>query len=451
MSEPLPRRRLLKLSLQLTLLSTVSRISACRDAGEDKLAGKRVAVIGAGAAGLAAASALLAAGATVRVLEASARVGGRVKTLTGFADFPIELGAEEIHGDQSSWYDHAVRNGAEFAAADDSDRIFVDGALEGEQILENDADFRAAIRVSDALEAYRGADVTVAQYLAAERVAARALPLMEAWLGNEYGSSNSRLGAATLAADAREWSSGGKNFALTGSYEALLLAAFADAAALAETGSPVDRIDDSGEEVRITLASGEELTADAAVITVPLAALRAGRPEITWPAERQRALQAIGMDAGMKVILKFTRRFWPEDLGSLYGIAGCPEFWYTALGRGQDAVLTAFVMGTAAEALRTAPDRVAALLAGLDSAFGGEASATFDAAEIADWTDDPFVGGAYSSPTPGSRAARNTLAAPLGRLFFAGEATHTGGHYATVHGAVETGERAAREVLELLG
>lgn len=439
----LNRRRL----LQLSLLSSLGRITACRS---DKLTGQSIIVVGAGASGLAATSALLAQGATVRVLEASARVGGRVKTLTGFADFPIELGAEEIHGDHSSWYDHAVEEGAEFDEADNTDQIFVDNALESDQILERDADFRKAVQVSDSIYNWHGADITVAQYLQSEGVSDRTMPLLAAWLGNEYGSSNERLGVASMATDDRLWSSGNKNFALTGSYEELLLAAFADAVALVETEQPVDAIVDHGDSVTITLASGETIDANAVLITVPLAALKAGRPSIAFPAARQEALQTIGMDAGMKVILKFSTRFWPADLGSLYGIKNCPEFWYTALGRGQDAVLTAFVMGSAAEALRAAPDRVALLLEGLDQAFEGAASAAFEAAEIADWTDDPFVGGAYSSPSPNSSAARSVIAAPLGRLFFAGEATHTEGHYATVHGAIETGERAAGEILNFL-
>ena len=62
------------------------------------MASHRVIIVGAGAAGLAAGDHLIAAGPEVTLLEASERAGGRIRHLDGFADFPIELGAEEVHG-----------------------------------------------------------------------------------------------------------------------------------------------------------------------------------------------------------------------------------------------------------------------------------------------------------------------------------------------------------------
>ena len=71
---------------------------------EDSTFEGSVAIIGAGAAGLYAAHLLSKRGIPVKVFEASDRIGGRIKPLTGFASFPIELGAEEIHGDNSVLY-----------------------------------------------------------------------------------------------------------------------------------------------------------------------------------------------------------------------------------------------------------------------------------------------------------------------------------------------------------
>ena len=68
-----------------------------------------------------------------------------------------------------------------------------------------------------------------------------------------------------------------------------------------------------------------------------------------------------------------------------------------------------------------------------------------------DWQSDPFSRGGYSYVRPGGLAAQEELARPAGRvLFFAGEATETSGRCATVDGALATGQRAAREVLESL-
>jgi monoamine oxidase len=69
-----------------------------------------------------------------------------------------------------------------------------------------------------------------------------------------------------------------------------------------------------------------------------------------------------------------------------------------------------------------------------------------------DWSADRWARAAYSYPVVGAADAPAQLAEPVaGTLFFAGEATHAGGEHASVHGAIATGIRAAREVLASLG
>jgi monoamine oxidase len=71
-----------------------------------------------------------------------------------------------------------------------------------------------------------------------------------------------------------------------------------------------------------------------------------------------------------------------------------------------------------------------------------------DAAYFHDWQSDPFSRGAYSYGAVGSDGAQQTLATPVeNTLFFAGEATDTTGLNGTVHGAIASGRRAAREIL----
>ncbi len=67
---------------------------------------------------------------------------------------------------------------------------------------------------------------------------------------------------------------------------------------------------------------------------------------------------------------------------------------------------------------------------------------------VHDWQNDPYARGGYSFVTVGGDDARKQLAAPLeDTLFFAGEATDTEGEATTVAGALQSGIRAAREVL----
>jgi monoamine oxidase len=79
------------------------------------------------------------------------------------------------------------------------------------------------------------------------------------------------------------------------------------------------------------------------------------------------------------------------------------------------------------------------------------AQAEFAGGMMHDWTDDAFARGAYSYITVGGEGARAALGAPLdGALFFAGEATSTDGQGGTVNGALQTGVRAANEVMRAL-
>jgi monoamine oxidase len=94
-------------------------------------------------------------------------------------------------------------------------------------------------------------------------------------------------------------------------------------------------------------------------------------------------------------------------------------------------------------------DPVRFALEELDEIFGAKiASRSFERGLIADWGADPWIRGLYSYPTVlTTEAAREALARPLGgKIFFAGEATNTLGASGTVHGAMETGWRAANEV-----
>jgi monoamine oxidase len=66
-----------------------------------------------------------------------------------------------------------------------------------------------------------------------------------------------------------------------------------------------------------------------------------------------------------------------------------------------------------------------------------------------DWLKEPHINGAYSYTTPNSETAFINLAASINsKVFFAGEATHYAGHHASVHGAIETGKRAAKEIID---
>jgi monoamine oxidase len=197
--------------------------------------------------------------------------------------------------------------------------------------------------------------------------------------------------------------------------------------------------------------------ADAAILTVPLPLLF----QIVLPAaarERVAAAADIGFGNVVKILLRFTTRWWADhagrdlaDLSFLLSDAPVPTWWtqYPA----EYPVLTGWLAGPKA-------DRVSSLttaeLADLGLASLAE---IFDlppdrirrdllASEAINWGNDPFARGAYSYATPKTREAQSLLRKPDdGRIFFSGEALYAGPDMGTVEAALASGQETAQTIL----
>src|SRR5262245_11528359 len=129
-----------------------------------------VLVIGAGAAGLAAARALADAGQQVVVLEARDRIGGRVWTDHTFGPVPVERGAEFIHGERAgtwAWLRRAGLSAAPQTRWSGRRVVLEDGRLAGADLLHERPDLRRVFELEDLLAAYNGPDCSLAEWLAA--------------------------------------------------------------------------------------------------------------------------------------------------------------------------------------------------------------------------------------------------------------------------------------------
>lgn len=419
----------------------------------------KVLIIGAGAAGLHAARLLHQSGVKVTVLEAAARAGGRVKSLTNFAAFPLELGAEELHGERSVSYRLARAQGLPLRACRERLHLWRDlCAGRHAKLRADDPDFLAAQRFLDALPEYRGPDVPLSQALAAQPP--RVAELLHAVLGNEYAADSERLGMQALSAAETAWQrQGTRNYLLDGVPLIGLLATGAPPVLL---GRGVTAIDWSGPEVVVTTREGERFFAEHAVVTVPLPVLRDGDIAFTpaLPADKLHAARGIGTGPTLKIFLRFRRDLWPARRSGLtvIGAPHAPQLWsYGTRGAQPDRILTCFVSGRAAEALLALGARaLPTLLGDLDRALSGPgeraASRALTDHLIQDWSAEPFIRCGYSYPTPGSVPHRATLALPLCRpgalrpsVTFAGEATHDR-LFGSLQGALLSAERAVSEL-----
>jgi monoamine oxidase len=429
-----------------------------------------VLVIGAGAAGLAAAAALAAGGRSVLVLEARDRIGGRIWTRhePGVAA-PIELGAEFVHG-------YAERNVAWLARAGKSAIETEDShwRLENGELRQRDSFFQ---KVREVLLEHRDQvthDVsldTVLDELLKNELSAdeRAYARM---MAEGFDAADTSKASARAIAD--EWTgdmlSSAPQSRPEGGYTSLLLAL---AGAL-----PIDkvhvRLQTIVREVKWARGSVEvsgesfgqpfSVTAPRAIVTLPLGILQLSPDardavRFTPPLDAKReALQGIGFGPVIKLVLKFHSAFWADLDDGRYRDGGFfhatgrefPTFWTPLPVRAP--VINAWAGGPRAARLAAKHDfggLVREALESLDAVFNHrcDVQSLLEAAYWHNWAADPFAHGAYSYVAVGGATARQDLGRPLeDTLFFAGEATDTD-ESATVTGALLSGERAASEVL----
>ncbi|MEZ5405016.1 MAG: NAD(P)/FAD-dependent oxidoreductase [Verrucomicrobiia bacterium] len=419
---------------------------------------RNVIIIGAGAAGLNAARVLHQAGVSVRVLEATSLKGGRIRALEGFADFPIELGAEEIHGEDSLVYQWAQEEKIPLirpVMANDllhlGDRfLWYDEALE-------DSLAKQALRLLYELFPYQGADITVEDYLVQKHFPVEVRHFLDSRLGVEFGTTLNHLSLAGILQWGLEWLNRETNFTLKQEYLSIMTRKFAPVEPFIHYNTPVQSIDYRSERVRVLTKTQETFEADMVVVTVPLTVLKEETIEFLpeLPQVKKDAIHRIGMSPGMKIIFKFSKAFWPERLYFLHTEGLFPQFWVTSKGKeSKDHVLTAFLGGDRAALCNTLSDYgVARALEGLDNIFGDAgnkvASRSLKDVYIANWGKEPYFRGLYSFPTPHTNGLREKLAESLDqKIYFAGEATHAGGASGTAHGALETGEAVAQAILK---
>lgn len=451
-STPFSRRDGLRLFGGFGALSLISGPAGAIRAVEARSA----LVVGAGAAGLAAARTLHDAGLAVTVLEARDRLGGRVWTDRQFAPHPLELGAEFMHGDRVSTWKLVEAAGLNALAGFEAGGFYLHagGALLHEDraqrlpemaYLEEDA-------LMDVIETWvedGHPDTTVAEILRRDlTLDGEAYQRLENAFAGDFAAGFDRLGAYGLVEAGYEGDGDG-DFRLVEGYSRLFehFAAGLDI----RFNTPVAALTWSETQVTAAAASGEIFEAERAVVALPLGVLQAGDVRFSppLPAEKQRAIDGLGAGHIVKLILRFDAPFWPDDLEFLLTPLSTQLWWRPGWGRADEApILTAFAGGEAARALAALGERGAVDLAlgQLETIFGQPLRRRLAAARLVAWADDPYTKMAYSYVPVGGAGLRAALAHSVGALHFAGEAANPD-RPATVHGALDSGMRAAREIL----
>lgn len=416
----------------------------------------QIAIIGAGAAGLYAGYLLAEKKANYTIYEAADQIGGRIRSLKGFADFDLELGAEKIQGNRSLWYDWVKESGASFVPNTSTDFYQIGNQVLSETQWGNNADFKAAVSLAQQAMNYSGADTTLLQYMESAKLASGVRHIADALVANAHGTSANRLSVLGTTEERQAWSAGEGEFLLANrSLTSVLEEKFKNILPRVVLNTQIKRIDYTNERIMLEDAQAQRRYVDKVIITVPLAVLQSTDLQFVpaLPESKLASIRSIGMGAGIKVILEFNQRFWDAATDSVYTSGAVPEYRASSNGRSTKSfMLTGLTMGERAEALsaQSSAAAIQSIIKELDVIYGkGVASGALTNARLMDWGKDPFIKGAYSYPIVGGGGllTRQTLSLPVQRkVYFAGEATHYGGHSGTVHGAIESGRRVVEEL-----
>ena len=429
-------------------------------------------VIGAGAAGLAAARRLARANFSVILLEARDRVGGRVLSeRAGSTGHFAELGAEFIHGSAAETME--LLREANLSSVSTEGESWVcgdDGRLRREE-----RDFAGTtggiFEKTSALEK----DESVADFLRrfehdpAMRESVRAARSFV----EGFDAADPQIASARAIADELRSGVDSKSARPAGSYHGMFKelekACIREGVELS-LRTMVRRIAWSRGDVIVETTSDahtETVRARTAIVTLPAGVLQFRGDETAvvfepgLPQAKLEALRYIEMGHVVKLALQFRSRFWERIEGGRYRAAAFfrpandafAAYWVQDPLHG--TIVTAWAGGPKARAIEDLGD--AALIEravnGLGTMLGAVelAREELEGAIHHDWTHDPFSRGAYSYVRVGGRNVREQLAEPLdSAVFFAGEATATGGEGGTVNGALATGYKAAARAVRAL-
>jgi monoamine oxidase len=406
-----------------------------------------VAIVGAGAAGLAAAHEARERGLEFVVLEAKNRIGGRAFTESASFGVPFDHGCHWLHSASRNPFTAIARElGCAVGLPTGDRRMFLGGrwATDVEQ-AEWEAFYLGSVAAIEAA-GEAGRDVSLADVVDRD---SRWTPYFDRLIATTEGVDPDL--ASTL--DFVRYADTFENWPVRDGYGALI--ARWGAGVPVELSTPVERIVWSGREVELRGPRGT-VHARTVILTVSLGVLEAGSIafEPALPAWKRDAIEALQMGPVDKIALGFAGSAFEVPDGTYAPSAGAsaPGIGFQLRPFGQDLAI-GWVAGRDAVELERAgePAAIDFALERLVSMFGTDLRDRFTHGLATRWAADPDMLGSYSSARPGRAHLRGNLATPIdGRLFFAGEAASLD-WYSTAHGAYVTGIAAAQAVASVLG
>jgi len=404
-----------------------------------------VAIIGAGAAGIAAGRRIVDARLDCVVVEARARLGGRAWTFDHRSACPIDLGCGWLHSaDRNPWRELAEIQGR---SIDKTPPPWMRlSAPIGFSLSEQAAFLQAHREFYQRLDslADQGPDIAGASFL---EPFGRWNALINAVSTYVSGAELDRVSAR----DFLRYEDSGVNWRVVEGYGSVI--ATHGRGLPVVLGCAVQLIDHGGRRLRLETTHGS-ITADAAIVTVP-SAIIAEESILFRPHLPEKTQAALGLPLGLadKLFLSLSHAEEFDEETRVFGRTDRSEtgvYHFRPFGRSQ---IEAYFGGRLAFELEASGDVgfVDFAVGELVALLGNDFARRVKPLRLHRWGADPFSRGSYSYALPGKSDCRTQLAAAVDdRLFFAGEACSPS-DYSTAHGAYLSGVAAAEAVIAARG
>ncbi len=437
-------------------LAEILLASSCSKSADKKHV-KRIGIIGAGISGLQVAYLLkLQNQFDLEILEASDNIGGRIQSLNNnqFSSANnIELGAQFAYGNtNNAWYDMISKYNPINTDAYKAKAYVIDETIKSESTLSSDADFVKVNKIINSTYGYASNDVSIEQFMMNNNVPERVKFIYQNNMETCSGGSMDRVSLLMANEEGLKNRQQDQYRLKNTNFTEVLTKQYSSVLTKVRNNTVVKEIEYSGDVVKVKDQNGLVRIYDKLIVTVPLSILKDGdikfSPEL--PKAKHEAMEMLGMDAGIRVILKVKTKFWPNDTTVLYS-GGDAGIFNIEKDSDNNYLLSSMIVGKTAEKMnnRSEANVLSDIQADFTTAFGADAANSIVDSKVVFWSDMPYIKGTYSyQKVGGSMANREALAKAIDqKIFFAGEATNAKGNSGSIHGALETASRVTDEVL----